>query len=533
MCNSNYFSKLSGSFDRTESIYDQIPSIFNLAAYLLQKNIDKSEKIAFYHCQRSLTYRQLETLVPQFAGMLEQLGSRREERVIILMPDSPQWVVAFLGAIWHGNVAVLVNEAVSIDDIAYILGNSRANIVVTTADWQQKLATFYLPDIKHWIQADNNFLDTLNHYPSVAASLTSKDEPAFWAYTSGSTGRPKGVIHAQYSAIVACVRYAVATLELQETDIIYTAPPMAFSYGLGTSLYMPLFLGASAVLSDTTIAFGYIENIHTYQPSVFFGIPHNYATMLALHQIAPLNPSSIRLAVSAGEQLSPLLWKTWKEKYNLNICEGIGTTESTHIFISNRPGACIPGSTGKPVEGYDIHLQQDPNTPAQHQTGQLQITGEGMMLGYWNRLPETQSALHGRTLITADLYQRDDQGNYYFLGRKDALLKVSGMWIALGNIEDTIMHHHGIKEAAIITVPSQLIPETSDLVCYIVADMIEHEKGFLIQSLKHKLRQLFKRYQLPKQFYVLPMLPRTSTGKIDRQALQRMHQQQSELHHAT
>ena len=506
-------------FERTRSIYEQIPDQFNLAEYLLLRNSHQPHKTAFYHARRSLSYGELQQLVPKFAGMLQASGCRREERVVILLPDSPEFVVAYLGALWNGNIAVLVNEAVALTDIAYMIDNSRASIMISTTSWKEKLNGFDLHNLKTWVLIEDNLLDGLSNHLGTEACATSKDEPAFWAYTSGSTGRPKGVIHAHYSPIVACVRYASATLGLTERDIIYSAPPMAFTYGLGTSLYMPMFIGASSVLAETTETFGYIEMIHQFNPTVFFGIPNTYATILAVEGISPLNATTLRLCISAGEQLPPVVSKKWHEKFNLAICEGIGTTESTHIFISNRPDDCVPGSTGKPVEGYTITLNN----------GLLQITGEGMMLGYWNRLPETQDALHGNTLITADLYEHDAQGNYFFLGRKDDLLKVGGMWIASNTIEHAIVSLPGIKEAAIIVIPSRIIPNTQELACYLVMEEPTDPRAELITKLKRHLNQLFKRYQIPKFFYFMPILPRTSTGKIDRRALQALYKQQSEV----
>lgn len=514
---------LSEDFDRTLSIYEQIPLHFNLAEYLLTRNKHQADKVAFYQADRSMTYGHMQQVVPQFAGMLQALRARREERIVILLPDSLEFVIAYLGTLWNGNIAVLVNEAVSLQDIAYMLDNSRASIIVTTKDWQNKLAKFELHHLANWVLVDEYFLAGLAQYPAVDASLTCKDEPAFWAYTSGSTGKPKGVIHAHYSPIVACVHYALSTLNLVETDIIYSAPPMAFTYGLGTSLYMPMFVGASTVLAETTTPFGYIDVIHRHQPSVFFAIPNSYATILALDEIAPLNATSLRLCISAGEQLPPVVSEKWYRKYNQHICEGIGTTESTHIFISNRPGACVPGSSGKAVEGYQITLDN----------GQLQVTGEGFMLGYWNRLAESQSVLRGNTLVTADLYQQDEQGYYYFLGRKDELFKIGGMWVAPNIIEHTIIGFPEIKEAAVIVVPSDKVENTSELACYLVTDLAFDEEGTLITQLKHHLHAMFKRYQIPKYFYITPSLPRTSTGKINRKALQSLYQQQKEAKYAT
>lgn len=519
MCDSR--NNRESGFDRGRLIYDQLPAQFNLAEYLLDRNQDRLDKIAFYHQQQNLTYRHVQQLVPQFASLLQALGSRREERVIILLPDCPEFVIAWLGTLWNGQVAVPLNEAASLDDLAYMLDDSRARVVISTKAWQEKLQPHLLQSVEHWLAIDSGLLDSLSSYIPVNACKTHKDEAAFWSYTSGSTGKPKGVIHAHYSPVVASVRYAVTTLGLGEEDKIYTASPMAFSYGLGTSLYMPLFVGASAVLADNNSAFGHIDLIHAHRPTVFFAIPHHYATLMAAHDISPLNPSSIRLAVSAAEQLSPHLWQAWKDTFGLSICEGTGTTESTHIFISNRPDDCRPGSTGMPVEGYSVQLRdEDDLAHPDNLRGMLHVSGEGMMLGYWNRLQETQSTLQGNVLRTADVYQRDEQGHYEFLGRKDSLMKIAGMWVAPGKVEHVIAECEGVREAALVVVPGQLIADTTELACFWVAEASMADEKAVLAAIKQRLMHSFRRYQLPKQFIRLSALPRTATGKIDRKQLQ-------------
>lgn len=506
------------TFDRNHSIYQQIPDRFNLSAYLLEKNSGQLNKIAFYHSQRSLTYGELQQFVAKFAALLDHYDIRNEERIVILLPDCPEFCVSFLGAVWHGSVAVLINESAHLDHIVYMIQYARSSTVVTTRKWQEQLET-RLPDLKHWIVLEDELFKQLEEFEPKLLFETVKDEPAFWAYTSGSTGFPKAVVHAHYNPIVAGLRYGLDTLGLKREDIIYTTSPLAFSYGLGTTLYMPMMIGASAVLSDSDHAFGFIETIHQFRPTVFFSIPHHYASILALQHISPLDVSSLRLCVSAAEQLTPTLWHAWQQSYGLTICEGIGTTESTHIFISNTPDDCKPGSSGKPVPGYQISVVDENGArqkSGEEHVGQLHIKAEGLMLGYWNQIAASQKVLCGDVLTTADIYRVDKDGYFYFLARKDDLMKVGGMWVVPGAIEQAISTLIEGCETAVIAIPHDLVAMTHQLVCFLVSPALDSQQ---IKTIKNELRCRFNPNQIPKKFFVIDKLPRTSTGKIDRKQL--------------
>ncbi len=502
-----------------DSISEQLPDLFNVAAYFLEGNLAQGhgERVAFYHQGETYTYAQVSSFVRRTANLLSKLGMERENRIAILLPDTPEFVFAFWGAIWLGAVPVPINTACSVDEIQYILQDSRAKVLLTTQEWQEKIHFFgrvLLAD------GENPLMSLLIQQDErLPCAETSRDEPAFWLYTSGSTGRPKGVIHLHQSMVVCAEQYAKATLGLHKDDITYSVAKMPFAYGLGNTLYMPMAVGAAAVLSDANNAFDIITDIQHYRPTVLFGIPSAYASILAVHDIAPLDVSSLRLCVSAAEQLPKSIWQKWLKTYNHEICEGIGTTEFLHIFLSNRLGECKPGTSGRPVPGYDVRIVDENGFPCPPgDIGDLQVSGESLMLGYWNRLRETRKAIYGNTMRTGDKYQRDADGYFKFMGRADDLFKVNGQWISPMEIEDVLHHHPQILEVAVM--PSDNGEQLTQVVAYVSLKPGQEPSPKLEDSIRKFAKQRLPHFKAPKTVRFVENLPRTSTGKIHRKSLQ-------------
>jgi len=262
-----------------ESISEQLPVVFNVAAYFLNSNLERGngQRAAFLHHDNTYTYDQLSRFVQYAARSLLTFGLERENRIAILLPDTPELVFAFWGAIWMGAVPVPINTAYSVDEVQYILQDSRAKILLTNQEWYEKLAPTQSQFLRHILLRDGDqpFLSLLTQQPddTFSCAETSRDEPAFWLYTSGSTGKPKGVIHLHQSMVVCAERYAKATLSLQSNDITYSVAKVPFAYGLGNTLYMPMAVGAATVLSDAINAFDIISDIQRYRPTVFFWHP--------------------------------------------------------------------------------------------------------------------------------------------------------------------------------------------------------------------------------------------------------------------
>ncbi|NET87117.1 MAG: benzoate-CoA ligase family protein [Kamptonema sp. SIO1D9] len=507
-----------------DKIAEQLPDIFNVAAYFLEMNLvsEKSEKIAFYYQDKSYTYSQLNSFVRRTARLFSELGLERENRIAILLPDNPEFVFAFWGAIWLGAVPVPINTNCSLEDIQYILYDSRAKILLTTQEWQEKLTFTQSKFLRHRLltNGEKPFLSLVSQEDEeVACAETCRDEPAFWLYTSGSTGRPKGAIHLHQNMVVCANNYGINTLGLQSNDLTYSVAKMPFAYGLGNTLYMPMAVGAASVLSDANNVFDIIADIERYQPTVFFGIPSIYANILAVAEIADLDTFCLRLCVSAAEQLPKSVWQQWLDTYNLEICEGIGTTEFLHIFLSNRVVKCKPGSSGFPVSGYDVRVVNDNDLPCSPgEIGNLQVSGESLMLGYWNRLQQTRKVICGEMMKTGDKYQRDADGYFWFMGRKDDLFKVNGQWISPLEIEDILHQHPQILEVAVVP-SSDFGEQLTQVVAYVTLKPQQQASSELEDSIRQFSKQKLPHFKAPKVINFVESLPRTSTGKIHRQKL--------------
>lgn len=507
-----------------DGISTQLPQVFNVAAHLIESNLQqrRGEKIAFYYQDEIYTYAQVSSFVQRTARLFSHLNLERENRIAILLPDSPEFVFAFWGAIWLGAVPVPINTASSLDDIQYILKDSRAKILLTTKQWQEKLTPISSQFLRKLLLVDgeDSFMSSLTAQDELLPCAdTSPYEPAFWLYTSGSTGRPKGVIHLHQSMMVCAEYYGKATLGLHTDDITYSVAKMPFAYGLGNTLYMPMTVGAAAVLSDASNAFDIIADIQRYRPTILFGIPSAYASMLAVNEICILDVSSLRLCVSAAEQLPKSIWLKWLEIYNHKICEGIGTTEFLHIFLSNSIEESKPGSSGRAIAGYDVQVVDDDGFPCPlGEIGNLQVRGESLMLGYWNRLPETRKVIYGDTMRTGDKYLRDQEGYFWFMGRKDDLFKVNGQWISPMEIEDVLHQHPQVLEVAI--APEFIGSEQlTQIVAYISLKPGQAPSPALEDSIRKFAKQQLSHFKAPKLIKFVAKLPRTSTGKIHRQLL--------------
>jgi benzoate-CoA ligase family protein len=510
-----------------ESISARLPTIFNVAAHFLEGTLERQQcdRIAFYSRDDTYTYTQVYGWVKRMARLFAELGLDRENRVAILLPDTPEFVFAFWGAIWLGAVPVPINTACTLEDIRYILQDSRAQVLITNQAWLVSLNPIQSPFLRHILQVDGEIplISLLSQQDEqIAWAQTDREEPAFWLYTSGSTGRPKGVIHLHQSMVVCAEQYGQAVLGLREDDVVYSIAKMPFAYGLGNTLYMPMSVGAAAILSDAANAFDIIADIQTYQPTVLFGIPGIYAGILSLDEIAPLNTASLRLCLSAAEQLPKTIWLKWQEMYGMEIYEGIGTTELLHIFLSNKPGECRPGTSGRPVPGYDVQVVDDQGMPAQiGELGALQVAGESLMLGYWKRLSATRSALHGTTMRTGDKYVQDADGYFRFMGRNDDFFKVNGMWVSPFEVEDVLLQHESVLDAAV--VPST---ENEEALMQVIAYVSLKSEFAPSVDLERSIRQMVKAqlppFKTPKSIHFLETLPRTPTGKVHRQALLKM-----------
>lgn len=493
-----------------------LPPPENLAVALLGPNLARHPDKTAYLCEEEVvSYQQLSDAAGRFATLLKQQGIGAGERVMLVLPDRPLYVAAFLGTILAGNRAVPVSTALTEDDYAYILADSGAQLLLTVAT-VPAAAGCPLPDGVHRLHANGPVCDWLADLPAAPLSVPqpSADEPAFIQYTSGSTGRPKGVPHRHRDMLVAAEQYAGQVLEIRPDDLLFSASKLFFGYGLGNSLGFPLYHGATAILHPgKPTPDELLQLIRQHRPTVFFSVPTIYAQIIRSCSDEQLQ-LPMRLCVSAGESLPAAIFEAWQQLTGLELLDGIGTTELFHIFISNYPGQARAGLSGRPVPGYEIRLVDDAGAPVPSGTpGHLQVRGKSSTPGYWN-LPDKTAALilADGFLRTGDMCTEQD-GWYCHQGRSDDMLKAGGQWIAPQQIEDKLRTHPAVADCAVagyryggLERPAAHLVLKPDVM---VDPAFERElRRFLVDRLPD--------YMQPVRWFFVSDLPRTATGKVQR-----------------
>ena len=503
---------------------------FNFADHLLQANAGRAAKAAFVDDLGSVSYGELDERVRRLAAGLRAIGIRREERVLLLMQDSTDWPVSFLGAIHAGLVPVAVNTLLTADDYAYMLEHSRAQAVLVSGALLPTL-TAAMVKSDHEVQkvvvsrpiaplhpaevAFETFLAA--HAPQPKPAATNADDPAFWLYSSGSTGRPKGTVHSHANPYWTNELYGKAVLGLRESDVCFSAAKLFFAYGLGNALTFPMAVGATTILMgerptpDATFK-RWTGGVGGLKPTVFYGAPTGFAGMLASPQLPKASEVAMRLVSSAGEALPADLGERFKRHFGVDIVDGIGSTEMLHIFISNRPERVRYGSTGWPVPGYTIELRGDDGKPVPDgEPGDLYIQGPSSALMYWGNRAKSAETFQGGWTKSGDKYIRNDDGSYTYGGRSDDMLKVSGIYVSPFEVEATLVQHPAVLEAAVIGVPD--------------AEGLTKTKAFVVikpggetteAELKAFVKDRLAPYKYPRQIEFVADLPKTATGKIQR-----------------
>ncbi|WP_341685675.1 benzoate-CoA ligase family protein [Limnohabitans sp.] len=501
-------------------------SNFNFAQHLLAANAKRADKIALIDDAGQLTYGQLAEQVRRFASGLQKMGLQREERVLLLMHDSSDWVVAFLGSLYAGVVPVAVNTLLTAEDYAFMMGNSRAQAALVSAALLPTLqAALDLGghEVKHLVVSRSaqplpagavDMAAVVAQGQSGVPASTHVDEPAFWLYSSGSTGKPKGTVHTQGNLFWTAALYGKPVLGLTENDTVFSAAKLFFAYGLGNALSFPLSVGATVVLmAERPTPQAVFKRMVDHQPTVFYGAPTGYGGMLASPDLPAKSQVALRMCSSAGEALPRDIGERWTAQFGCEIIDGIGSTEMLHIFLSNRPGDVRYGTTGKPVEGYEVELRnEDGSVVTGHdQIGDLFIKGPSSALMYWNNREKSRDTFRGEWTKSGDKYTRDIDGYYTYAGRNDDMLKVSGIYVSPFEVEATLVQHPAILEAAVIGKED--------------SDGLTKTKAFIVlkagQSLsedevKAFVKERLAPYKYPRFMEFVDELPKTATGKIQR-----------------
>jgi benzoate-CoA ligase len=493
---------------------------------LIVSNASRPDKTALVDDVGSLTYGELSAQIRRFAGGLQALGLQREQRVLLLMHDSSDWVVAFLGALYAGVVPVAVNTLLTAEDYAFMLRNSRAQAALVSGALLPTLqaAMALAPtEVRHSVvsrptqalaQSQFNMADFVAQNSPALPAPTLADEPAFWLYSSGSTGQPKGTVHSQGNLYWTAQLYGQGVLNLNENDTVFSAAKLFFAYGLGNALTFPLSVGASVVLmAERPTPQATFKRLIDHQPTVFYGAPTGYSGMLASPDLPAKSLVALRLCSSAGEALPRDIAERWSQHFGCEIIDGIGSTEMLHVFLSNRPGDVRYGTTGKAVPGYEVQLRrEDGSVVSGHdEIGDLYIQGPSSALMYWNNRDKTRATFQGVWTQSGDKYTRDADGYYTYAGRNDDMLKVSGIYVSPFEVESTLVQHPAILEAAVIgKLDTDGLTKTK---AFIVLKAGQHLSQ---DEVKAFVKERLAPYKYPRFIEFVPELPKTATGKIQR-----------------
>ena len=526
-----------------------IPRQYNAAYDLIERNLraGRGDKLAYIDDFGSYTYSDLARRVDRCAAAFLRLGLQPEQRVFLCLQDTIDFPTAFLGSIKAGLVPVAANTLLTTADYDYMLRDSRACALIVS---EPLLAQFEplrdaIPTLKHWIVAgqppDSQALvgsqpriDSPSRAESaspaassfatllardaepVPAAETCPDDACFWLYSSGSTGAPKGTIHVHGSLIQTAELYGRAILGIRPDDVVFSAAKLFFAYGLGNALTFPLSVGATTVLmAERPTPDAVFARLRRHRPTVFCGVPTLYSSLLANPALPSPADVPLRACVSAGEALPREIGERWRRHFDVDILDGIGSTEMLHIFLSNRPGAVNYGTTGCAVPGYQLRLVDDECHPVPTgEIGELQVAGPTAAAGYWNNREKTRHTFCGPWLRTGDKYYVNESGCYVHAGRTDDMLKVGGIYVSPVEVEAVLLSHPAVLEAAVIGKA-----DDGDLVkplAFIVLNTGFDPTDSLASELKQWVKSRLAPYKYPRWIQFSAALPKTATGKIQR-----------------
>ena len=497
-----------------------LPERLNLADWLLDARVreGRGERRAVLTDQAVLTYRDVQSLANRFGRLLLSAGVEPEQRVIIALPDGPEFVAALFGTLKVGAVVVMVNPQLNVEAIEYFYSYTRAAVALVhrhTAPPFQAARAAAGAHLKQIIVVGEP--STTRALEGAAPELETfpshRDDAAIWLFSGGTTGKPKAVVQSHASFVNTTLCYGHGVLGLTERDVTLAVPKLFFGYATGSNLFFPFSVGAAtALFPERSTAETLFQKIKQFKPTVLINVPTMINQMVSHPDAAQQKLSGIRLATSAGEALPVELYERWKKTFGVELLDGLGTAEMWHIFISNKPGAVKPGTLGTAVPGFEVKVCDDDGREVPDGTvGLLWVRGDSRAIGYWQQMDKTRAAFRGEWYVSGDLVSRDADGYFTYSGRADELLKVGGKWLAPQEVESCLLQHPAVKEVAVIG-----IEDANGLTkphAFVVA---REQRAGLAEELQAFARERLEPYKAPRAVQFMDALPRTHLGKVDR-----------------
>ena len=502
---------------------------FNIADYFLDARIQegRGERIALRTDAGDLTYTEIQELANRFGNVLRAAGVEPKQRVIIALPDGPDYVAALFGVLKIGAVVVMVNPDLKADAIEYFYrytGAELAVIYVDTAETFVEAARGVTTLERILVLGEDELQDSLSQAsPELEGFPTRPDDPAIWLFSGGTTGQPKAVVqpHRSFANTTEC--YAKEHLGYSEDDITLSVPKLYFGYATGSNLLFPFSVGASAVLFPeqcmTDVLF---EKIRCFRPTILINVPTMVNHMVGHEDAGTQDLSCLRLATSAGEALPVELHRRWNDMFGVDLLDGLGTAEMWHIFLSNRPGDVRPGTLGTVVPGFEVKVcDDDGNELPSGEVGLLRVRGDSLALEYWQQADKTREAFQGEWFLSSDMVSRSDDGIFTYAGRSDDMLKISGKWLSPKEVENCLLQHPTVGDCAVVGVVGA--DGLTKPHAFIVRE--ESDAGqpgdALASELQIYVKAALAPYKYPREIHFLDELPRTHLGKVDRGELRR------------
>jgi benzoate-CoA ligase len=504
-----------------------IPREYNAAYDLIGRNLQagRGGKVAYIDDLGQYTFDELSRRANRFANVLGGLDVRREERILLCLLDTIDFPTCFLGAILAGVVPVAINTQLKTADYDYMLRDSRSTVLVVSSLLWPSFAEIVdaIPTLRHVIIPDGE-VEGRQALASLTASASSdftvaetcSDEACFWLYSSGSTGKPKGTVHAHADMIQTAELYAIPTLAINEKDLVFSASKIFFAYGLGNSLTFPLSVGATTVLmAERPTPEAVFKRLREHQPSIFYGVPTLYASMLAYPDCPRSGELKFRCCTSAGEGLPADIGRRWSSHFGVDILDGLGSTEMLHICITNCFGDVRYGTSGKPCPGYLARLVNSDGMPvAKGEIGDLELSGPSSALCYWNNVSKSRTTFRGEWMHTGDKYTETEDGYYVYAGRSDDMIKAGGIYVSPMEVESALISHPDVLEVAVVAhldAEGLIKPKA-----FIVLKSGRQPSMALADEIKAFVKERVASYKCPRWIEFMDDLPKTATGKLQR-----------------